>query len=134
MSTDGKVLVIDACTCLKRVAEGIEESNGDKNRVLPVYETRLRHNELTHVAPELWVLFHCVMARRALSVYARELLIYINRPVVPIDDFYRKRQVEIIAKIRRIITEDLSQPESETVKTLSAYEQTVLSVPSEVKS
>ena len=132
--TETKTLATDVCVRLKRLAEGIEESNGDKNHIMPVYDTRLRHNELAHVAPELWASFHRVMARRALGVYVRELLTYVNRPILSESDFYRKRQHEIISKIRRIITEDLEQPDSETVKILSEYEHTLLCAPSEVKS
>lgn len=127
MSSEHGNLTLDVCARLKRLAEEIEESDGDKNHVMPVYTTRLRHNQLQYLAPELWAAFHRVMSRRALGVYVREMLSCINAVPSEHKAAGDKRQTEIIQEIHRIIVHDLKQPKSETVRLLSEYKQRVLS-------
>lgn len=119
-------LIFDLCARLRRLAEDIEESNGDKNHIMPVYEMRLKHNQLQYLAPELWAAFHRVMSRRALGLFVRELLSCIDSVPSEHKAVGYRRQSEIIREIHRIIVTDLKQPNSETVRLLTEYEQHVL--------
>jgi len=113
---------------LTQLADSCEEHGGDRYNTMAIYLKRKHHNELNDMAPELWIDFQNVVARKSLALYCREMLSWLQKPNYREEDsketdFIKKRQRVVIANIERIVVHQLGKPDSSTVKALLEYAQ-----------